>query len=105
VRKKALLLKQRLAEIQDRHGDVIAEVRGEGMLVGLRTTVPNSDLVDALRAEHVLAVAAGDNVVRLLPPLVISEAEISEGIDRLERSAAAIGRALKAKQDLSGARV
>ncbi len=103
MRKKALLLKQRLAEIHDRHGGVIAEVRGEGLLLGLRTSVPNSELVDALRAEHLLAVAAGDNVVRLLPPLIISEAEISEGIDRLDRSAAAIERSLKAKQKASGA--
>jgi acetylornithine/N-succinyldiaminopimelate aminotransferase len=103
VRKKALLFKQRLAEMQDRHGEVIAEIRGEGLLLGLRTTVPNNDLVDALRAEHVIAVAAGDNVVRLLPALVIGEAEIGEAIARLDRAAAAIERSLKTKQQISGA--
>jgi acetylornithine/N-succinyldiaminopimelate aminotransferase len=103
VRKKTLLLKQRLAEVHDRHGDVIAEVRGDGLLLGLRANVPNGDLVDALRAEHVLAVAAGDNVVRLLPPLVISESEIAEGMERLDRAASAIERSLKNKQKLSGA--
>jgi acetylornithine/N-succinyldiaminopimelate aminotransferase len=103
VRKKALLMRQRLAEVQDRHGDVIAEVRGEGLLLGLRTNVPNGDLVDALRAEDVLAVAAGDNVVRLLPPLVISESEISEGMERLDRAASAIERSLKSKPKVSGA--
>jgi acetylornithine/N-succinyldiaminopimelate aminotransferase len=103
VRKKALLMRQRLAEVHDRHGDVIAEVRGEGLLLGLRTNVPNGDLVDALRAEHVLAVAAGDNVVRLLPPLVISESEISEGMERLDRAASAIERSLKSKPKVSGA--
>jgi acetylornithine/N-succinyldiaminopimelate aminotransferase len=102
VRKKALLMRQRLAEVHDRHGDVIAEVRGEGLLLGLRTNVPNGDLVDALRAEHVLAVAAGDNVVRLLPPLVISESEISEGMERLDRAASAIERSLKSKPKVSG---
>src|SRR5215813_5770132 len=56
MRKIALLLKQRLAEIKDRHPRVIAEVRGEGLLVGLRCLVPNGELVDALRAEKVLAV-------------------------------------------------
>ena len=50
---------------------VIAEVRGEGLLVGLRAVVPNGELVDALRDEKMLAVAAGDNVVRLLPPLIV----------------------------------
>jgi acetylornithine/N-succinyldiaminopimelate aminotransferase len=103
VRKKALLMRQWLAEVHDRHGDVIAEVRGEGLLLGLRTNVPNGDLVDALRAEHVLAVAAGDNVVRLLPPLVISESEISEGMERLDRAASAIERSLKSKPKVSGA--
>jgi acetylornithine/N-succinyldiaminopimelate aminotransferase len=103
VRKKALLMRQRLAEVHDRHGDVIAEVRGEGLLLGLRTNIPNGDLVDALRAEHVLAVAAGDNVVRLLPPLVISESEISEGMERLDRAASAIERSLKSKPKVSGA--
>ena len=103
VRKRALLLKQRLAEIHDRHGEVITEVRGDGFLVGVRTTVPNSELVDALRAERVLAVAAGDNVVRLLPPLIISEAEISEGINRLDRAATAVAQSMKAKQKVSGA--
>jgi acetylornithine/N-succinyldiaminopimelate aminotransferase len=90
LRKNALLLKQRLAEIKDRHPDVIAEVRGEGLLIGLRAVVPNGELVDALRAEKVLAVAAGDNVVRLLPPLIVSEAEIGEAITRLDRAATAL---------------
>ena len=103
VRKKALLMRQRLAEVHDRHGDVIAEVRGEGLLLGLRTNIPNGDLVDALRAEHVLAVAAGDKVVRLLTPLVISESEISEGMERLDRAASAIERSLKSKPKVSGA--
>ncbi|MBO0712308.1 MAG: aminotransferase class III-fold pyridoxal phosphate-dependent enzyme, partial [Acetobacteraceae bacterium] len=97
VRRIALLFKQRLAEIKDRHPNVIAELRGEGLLVGVRTVVPNSELVDALRAEKLLAVAAGDNVVRLLPPLTVEEAEIAEGIARLDRAASAIERAAARK--------
>ncbi len=98
MRRNALLLKQRLAEIKDRHPGVIAELRGEGLLVGLRTVVPNGELVDALRAEKVLAVAAGDNVVRLLPPLIVEESEIAEAIARLDRAAVAIERAAAGKQ-------
>ncbi len=105
VRKKALLFKQRLAEIHDRHSDVISEVRGDGLLLGLRTTVPNTELVDALRAEHLLAVAAGDNVVRLLPALIISDSEIGEVINRIDRAATNIERALAAKREASGATV
>ena len=59
---------------------IIAEVRGEGLLIGLRALVPNGELVDALRAEKMLTVAAGDNVVRLLPPLIVAEAEIADAM-------------------------
>jgi acetylornithine/N-succinyldiaminopimelate aminotransferase len=89
----SLLLKQRLAEMKDRHPGVIAEVRGEGLLIGLRSVVPNGQLVDALRAEKLLTVAAGDNVVRLLPPLVVEEADILEAVNRIDRAASAIERA------------
>ncbi len=68
-------------------------MRGEGLLVGLRALVPAGELVDALRAEKMLTVAAGDNVVRLLPPLIISEQEIAEGIARLDRACARLSRA------------
>jgi acetylornithine/N-succinyldiaminopimelate aminotransferase len=93
VRRTALVFKQRLAEIKDHYPSVIAEVRGEGLLVGLRAQVPAGELVDALRAEKMIAVAAGDNVVRLLPPLVINEQEIAEGIQRLDRACARLDRA------------
>src|ERR1700716_3721361 len=86
VRHTGLLFKQKLAEIKDRFPSVIAEVRGEGLLVGLRAVVPNGELVDELRAEKMITVAAGDNVVRLLPPLIVSEQEIAEGVTRLERA-------------------
>ncbi|MBZ0216848.1 MAG: hypothetical protein K8F25_09870, partial [Fimbriimonadaceae bacterium] len=43
--------------------------------------VPNLDMVEACRAHHLLVVAAGDNVIRLLPPLIVSTAEIDEAID------------------------
>ncbi len=105
LRRISPLFKQRLAEMKDRHPNVIAEIRGEGLLIGLRTAVPNGELVDALRAERLLAVAAGDNVVRLLPPLIVEEAEIADGSARLDRAAAALERAgarPSARQEASG---
>jgi acetylornithine/N-succinyldiaminopimelate aminotransferase len=96
VRRIALLFKQRLAEIKDRHPTIIAEVRGEGLLIGLRAVVPAGELVDALRAEKMITVAAGDNVVRLLPPLIVSEQEISEGVARLDRACERLRHAQKA---------
>jgi acetylornithine/N-succinyldiaminopimelate aminotransferase len=86
VQRTGLLFKQRLAEIKDRYPSIIAEVRGEGLLVGLRALVPAGDLVEALRAEKMITVSAGDNVVRLLPPLIVGEAEIAEAIGRLDRA-------------------
>jgi acetylornithine/N-succinyldiaminopimelate aminotransferase len=103
VKQMSLLLKQRLAEFKDRFPGVIAEVRGEGLLLGLRCVVPNSQLVDALRDEHMLAVAAGDNVVRLVPPLIVTEAEVGEAMGMLERACTRLARAEKpAKQGAVG---
>src|SRR5579885_1933466 len=86
VRAVGLRLKQRLAELRDRYPSLIAEVRGEGLLIGLRMIPAASEMVDALRAEKMLAVAAGDNVVRLLPPLIVGEAEIAEAAERIDRA-------------------
>ncbi|MET0279062.1 MAG: aspartate aminotransferase family protein, partial [Pseudorhodoplanes sp.] len=91
-RKMALLLKQRLAELKDRYPTVIAEIRGEGLLVGLRCVVPNGDMVAGLRNEKLLTVAAGDNVVRLLPPLIVNEAEISDAVGMIDRACAKLAR-------------
>jgi acetylornithine/N-succinyldiaminopimelate aminotransferase len=93
VKRIGILLKQRLAEIKDRYPALIAEVRGEGLLVGLRMLVPAAELVDATRVEHMLTVGAGDNVVRLLPPLIVSEREIAEGVTRLDNALARLNRA------------
>ena len=97
VRQTALLFRQRLAELKDRHPAVIAEVRGDGFLIGLRALVPPADLVDAARAEGLLTVAAGENVVRLLPPLIVGEPEIAAAIDRLDRAATRIEQSLAEK--------
>ncbi len=84
VAQKGLRMKQKLAALKDRHGDIVAEVRGEGLMLGLRLRVPPADFAAAAREEHVLVIPAGDNVVRLLPPLVISDDEIGEAVERLE---------------------
>src|SRR3984893_6481396 len=103
VRRRALLLKQKLAEIKDRYPALIAEVRGEGLLVGLRLVVPSGDLVKELREQKLIAVAAGDNVVRLLPPLTVTDDELSEGVRRIDRACARLSQARK--QTAQGAAV
>jgi acetylornithine/N-succinyldiaminopimelate aminotransferase len=90
VRQNGLLFKQRLAELRDRYPSVIAEVRGEGYLVGLRAVPPSAQLVDELRAEGLLSVGSGENVVRLLPPLIAGETEIAEAVARIDRACARI---------------
>jgi acetylornithine/N-succinyldiaminopimelate aminotransferase len=93
VKQVGLLFKQRLAEIKDRYPGIIAEVRGEGLLVGLRCVVPNTQVVDALRDEHLLSVGAGDNVVRLFPPLIVSDEEVGQAMGMLDRACARLARA------------
>ena len=82
----------------------VGDRRGARRGAAARTArvVPSGDLVDALRAEKVLPVAAGDNVVRLLPPLIVSEAEIAEGVRRLERACARLAAARRREQGVAG---
>jgi acetylornithine/N-succinyldiaminopimelate aminotransferase len=92
VKRISLLLKQKLAGIKDRFPGVIAEIRGEGLLIGMRAVVPSGELVDELRAQNLLVVAAGDNVVRLLPPLIVTETEIADAVQRIERACERLAR-------------
>jgi acetylornithine/N-succinyldiaminopimelate aminotransferase len=90
AQKMSLLLKQKLASVIDRHPQVLADVRGEGLLIGLKAVVPSGDLVSALREQKLLTVGAGENVVRFLPPLIVTESEIEESVTRLERACVAL---------------
>jgi acetylornithine/N-succinyldiaminopimelate aminotransferase len=90
VAQLGLNLRQRLAELKDRHGSVIEEIRGEGLLVGLRLKVPPADFAEAAVTHKILVIPAGDNVVRLLPPLVVTEEEIVEGVRRLDAACTAV---------------
>jgi acetylornithine/N-succinyldiaminopimelate aminotransferase len=93
VNRTALLFKQKLAALKDRFPDVIEEIRGQGLLVGIKTRVPNTDLNAAARDAGLLTVPAGDNVLRLLPPLNISDADMDAGIAMLERACVAVSPA------------
>jgi acetylornithine/N-succinyldiaminopimelate aminotransferase len=92
VQKMSLLLKQKLASVVDRYPSVLAEVRGEGLLIGVKAVVPSGDLVAALRDEKLLTVGAGENVVRFLAPLIVTEAEIDQSIASLERACAVLSK-------------
>lgn len=85
-----LTLRQKLAELEDRHPTVIESIRGEGLMFGVKTRVPNTQFTSAARAAGLLTIPAGDNVVRLLPPLIVGENEIAEAVERLGRACAAL---------------
>jgi acetylornithine/N-succinyldiaminopimelate aminotransferase len=78
-----------LASVQqkDRYPSLVEEVRGQGLLQGLRVKgIAPADLAGAAAAEHMLVVGAGDNVVRILPPLTVSDEELSEATVRISRA-------------------
>jgi acetylornithine/N-succinyldiaminopimelate aminotransferase len=68
----------------------VENVRGVGLMMGLKCRVPNGDVVRACHNERLLTIAAGDNVVRLLPPLIVTDAEISDAVGRLDRACVAL---------------
>jgi acetylornithine/N-succinyldiaminopimelate aminotransferase len=86
----SLRLKQRLAALQDEHADIIEDIRGQGLMLGLKCKIPNQDLIKALLAQHMLTVQAGDNVVRLLPPLIVDEPEIDLAIANIDAACVAL---------------
>jgi acetylornithine/N-succinyldiaminopimelate aminotransferase len=85
VQRSADRLRGELALLAKRHPAVIEEVRGKGLMVGLKLGVPNTEMQTRLREQGLLTVTAGDNVLRLLPPLIIGEAEIAEAMSILAR--------------------
>jgi acetylornithine/N-succinyldiaminopimelate aminotransferase len=88
VQAVSLRFKQQLAALKDEYPHVIEEVRGSGLLTGLKVKPPYGDVVNACVDEKLLTVGAGDNVVRLLPPLNVTEAELTEATRRLGQALA-----------------
>jgi len=103
VQMLGLKLRQKLAMLADRYPRIVEGVRGEGLMLGLKCRVTNTDLVAALREEKMLAVGAGDNVVRLLPPLNIEEAHLDEAMEKLMAACGKLDAALDAGQKAAGA--
>ena len=83
------LLRDRLQELIARFPQVLEELRGVGLMMGLKCVVPNTELVAKLREEGLLTVGAAENVVRLLPPLVVAETQVDEAAQAIERACSA----------------
>ena len=89
VERVAAALRKRLDGVAKSYPKLFVEARGKGLLVGFKCAVANTDVVDRLRQAGLLTVAAGENVVRLLPPLIIEESHVEEAagiIDSVAKS-------------------
>ena len=86
VREMAGYFTQQLKGLQDRYPDVIADIRGKGLLIGIKLLPSNREFMALARDEHLLIAGGGDNCVRLLPSLLITREEASEAIEKLERA-------------------
>lgn len=96
VRDRALRLKQGLAGLKDQFPDLVEDVRGEGLLTGfkLKARVQPAEVVKAALAEKLLLVGAGDNTVRVLPPLNVTDADLANGVERLSRALTRVSKSL-----------
>jgi acetylornithine/N-succinyldiaminopimelate aminotransferase len=95
VRRMAGRFAQGLAGLKDRFPDVIAEIRGKGLLIGLKLNTNNRAFMAAARDQRLLIAGGGDNCVRLLPSLLITEAEVAEAVEKLERTCEAVRAAAR----------
>lgn len=93
----ATYYRQQLARLIDENGTIIKGLRGEGLMIGLECVVPNMDLVTALRDEKLLSVGAGENTLRLLPPLNVTRADIDVSLAALEKACAKLREKTQAK--------
>jgi acetylornithine/N-succinyldiaminopimelate aminotransferase len=87
VNKIANYLHQQLGALVAGHPDMFESVRGQGLMIGLKMKTPSADFIAAARANGLVVLPAGDNVVRMLPPLTLSEDEAREGMDLLSKTA------------------
>jgi len=99
VKQAGLFLKQKMARLADEHPTIIEQVRGEGLMIGLKCKVPNTELVAACIEQHLLTVGAGDNVVRIIPPLIVTDEQIDEAVNAIDAACVA----LEAAQTKEGA--
>lgn len=90
VDRTARMLWNRLEVLVAEHPTVLAELRGAGLMLGLKCRVENRLLLAKLRESGMLAVGAGDNVLRLLPPLIIGETEVDEALEKLNSACQAV---------------
>jgi acetylornithine/N-succinyldiaminopimelate aminotransferase len=93
VERTGKLLRQRIEDLVARFPQLLAEVRGVGLMLGVKCVVTNTELVAKLREEGLLTVGAAENVIRLLPPLIIDERQVDEAAQAIDRACSAWAKA------------
>ena len=96
VREVAGYFTQQLTGLMQRYPDVVSDIRGKGLLIGVQLKTPNREFMQHARDQHLLVAGGGDNCVRLLPPLILSIEDASEAMDKLERACEAARAKAKA---------
>ena len=93
------LLRYEIAKQCEKHPTVYKGVRGKGLMLGIKCGPPNSELVKLLRDEGLLTVGAGDNILRLVPPLIIDEHHVAEAVSMLSKVAKKLEKKKAEKKD------
>ena len=96
VREVAGYFTQQLSGLQERFPDVVEDIRGKGLLIGIKLKTPNREFMQHARDQHMLIAGGGDNCVRLLPPLTLTLEEAQEAIAKLEAACEAARTQAKA---------
>ncbi len=84
------VLSWHMHQLMQKYPDLVQDVRGKGLMVGMKITPPVRDVVKRLQDHKLLAVAAGDNVLRLLPPLIITRDHIEEAFEKIDATLAEV---------------
>jgi acetylornithine/N-succinyldiaminopimelate aminotransferase len=103
VREVAGYLNQQLSGLKDRYPDVVVDIRGKGLLIGVKLATPNREFMQHARDQHLLIAGGGDNCVRLLPPLTLTLDEAREAIERFERACEAAQAKARAPEQVGAA--
>jgi acetylornithine/N-succinyldiaminopimelate aminotransferase len=99
VREVAGYFNQQLSGLKDRYPDVVLDIRGKGLLIGVKLATPNREFMQHARDAHLLIAGGGDNCVRLLPPLTITQDEAREAIGLMEKACEAARAKAKASSE------
>ena len=85
VKKKGEYFHKGLQKIKDKHSKIISEIRGDGLIKGLKISTDNDDFIKSLMNHKMLAIKASDNVIRLFPPLIVSNSELDEAFNKIDK--------------------